>query len=202
MEVDNPDIIDLTVNCDTEDRFSFVDLTGRRDNGKEEELEFDEVKIVSGPPTKRAKIGSGEHRHGTPEVEEKRDLPHRRKSNRRLEENLKAASSLNLRILQQKNLHEVMGREYAVIEEDGDVFKVTVSKQPNCTCPSFKATPANLCKHLFFIYIKVLKLEETDTVILQRALLKSELEAMLSNSPTVPSALLVRTFSIYSSHLM
>ena len=64
----------------------------------------------------------------------------------------------------------------------GNVYDVTITLQPSCTCPDF--AKGHHCKHLFFVYCKVLKLARDDDVIWQRHLLQSELQRILSQRCT------------------
>ena len=60
------------------------------------------------------------------------------------------------------------------------VYKVTVSQQPTCTCPD--AGKGNICKHLLFVMLRVLHLDNRDPVIWQRGLLSSELQHIWDTS--------------------
>ena len=53
------------------------------------------------------------------------------------------------------------------------VYTVSVGKHPGCTCPDFQQK-GNICKHYLFIMLRVLRLDQTDPLVWQRALLKTE----------------------------
>lgn len=57
------------------------------------------------------------------------------------------------------------------------VYEVTVRKHPDCTCPDFQK--GNLCKHYLFVMLRVLRLDRTDPLVWQKALLKSEVMVAL-----------------------
>jgi hypothetical protein len=69
-----------------------------------------------------------------------------------------------------------LARVYTVLGSTGNVYDVTVQKFPNCTCPD--AERGNLCKHILFVFLKVLRLDRHSPLIYQTALLQSELQDM------------------------
>jgi uncharacterized Zn finger protein len=54
------------------------------------------------------------------------------------------------------------------------VYQVRVGRHPHCTCPD--AAKGNLCKHYLYVMIRVLRLDQNDPIVWQRALLTSEAE--------------------------
>lgn len=55
------------------------------------------------------------------------------------------------------------------------VYTVTISRQPTCTCPDHQSGRAGgRCKHILFVMLRVLKLEQTNPLVWQRALLTQE----------------------------
>eukprot|EP01083_Nonionella_stella_P186688 684212_1 len=74
-----------------------------------------------------------------------------------------------------------MERHYAVLGSTGNCYNVIISNLPTCTCPDF--AKGNQCKHILFIYLKVLKVAQSSEVVCQRALLESELTGVFANAP-------------------
>jgi len=72
-------------------------------------------------------------------------------------------------------------REYAIMGSTGNIYNVTISTLPNCTCPDFQK--GNLCKHILFTYLKVLKLAPFSPHIYQRGLLKAEIGDIFAKAP-------------------
>jgi hypothetical protein len=72
--------------------------------------------------------------------------------------------------------------EYKVLGATGNVYTVTLSRQPGCTCPD--AAKGNTCKHWLFVMLRVLKLSREDPRVWQKALLSSEVAAMLEKDKT------------------
>ncbi|KAJ7874897.1 hypothetical protein B0H13DRAFT_1632922 [Mycena leptocephala] len=67
------------------------------------------------------------------------------------------------------------------------IYTVTIQHKPSCDCPD--AQKGNHCKHILFIYLKVLQVTQASGVWYQKALLTSELETIFSNAPLAPNAL-------------
>ncbi|KAI9346412.1 hypothetical protein DFJ73DRAFT_796772 [Zopfochytrium polystomum] len=63
---------------------------------------------------------------------------------------------------------------------DGNVYTVQVCQHPVCDCPDFDR--GYLCKHLLFVYLKVLRLSSDDPLVWQTSLLRLELASMLQLS--------------------
>ena len=62
--------------------------------------------------------------------------------------------------------------EFSVLGATANVYSVSVGKHPSCSCPDFQK--GNLCKHYLFVMLRVLRLDRSDPLVWQRALLKSE----------------------------
>jgi hypothetical protein len=65
-----------------------------------------------------------------------------------------------------------------VLGSTGNVYNVTVGQIPTCSCPDHLR--GNLCKHILFIFLKVVGLDDDSPHVYQAALLKSELEHIFS----------------------
>ena len=74
---------------------------------------------------------------------------------------------------------------FAVFGTTGNVYECNVCATPSCTCPDFTGegrdgpTGKHICKHLLWLYLKVLGVSRDNPVLCQVALLQSELAAML-----------------------
>jgi hypothetical protein len=66
--------------------------------------------------------------------------------------------------------------EFAVLGATGNLYTVTVCRQPQCTCPDF-CCRRNLCKHILFVMLRVLRLPVDEPLAWQRALLADEVRA-------------------------
>lgn len=70
--------------------------------------------------------------------------------------------------------------EFSVLGATANVYSVSVGKHPNCSCPDFQK--GNLCKHYLFVMLRVLRLDRSDPLVWQKALLKSEAEQVLGGT--------------------
>jgi uncharacterized Zn finger protein len=68
-----------------------------------------------------------------------------------------------------------------------NVYTVTVGRVPSCTCPD--AAKGNLCKHILFVLMRVLKLRRDNPLVWQKALLKSEVRTLELKLPGLVSML-------------
>eukprot|EP00878_Enallax_costatus_P008630 GHUV01009023.1.p1 GENE.GHUV01009023.1~~GHUV01009023.1.p1 ORF type:complete len:344 (+),score=82.61 GHUV01009023.1:103-1134(+) len=71
-------------------------------------------------------------------------------------------------------------QEFAVLGATGNVYNVTISRHPHCTCPDH--AKGNLCKHILFVMLRVLKLATDNPLVWQKALLTKEVEEVLSGA--------------------
>ena len=57
----------------------------------------------------------------------------------------------------------------------GDLYTVKISHRPSCNCPDNQYRNGHHCKHIFFVFLRVLRLTRDCSLIWQRELLTSEL---------------------------
>ncbi|KAL1406865.1 hypothetical protein Q8F55_006274 [Vanrija albida] len=73
---------------------------------------------------------------------------------------------------------------FKVLGSTGNVYTVEIAQLPSCDCPDFAKGNAP-CKHIIFIFLKVLKVDVSSAVWYQRALLqRSELRAVMDAAPS------------------
>ncbi|KAJ7604481.1 hypothetical protein FB45DRAFT_1070388 [Roridomyces roridus] len=77
--------------------------------------------------------------------------------------------------------------EFQVLGSTGNIYTVTIQQRPSCNCPD--AQKGNHCKHILFIYLKVLQVPQSSGSWYQKALLTSELETVFAEAPLAPNAL-------------
>ncbi|CAF3786003.1 unnamed protein product [Rotaria sp. Silwood1] len=75
---------------------------------------------------------------------------------------------------------EPIHREYRVFGQTGNVYTVTISNLPSCTCPDH--VNGYLCKHIFFVLHRVLKVDRQSPLLYQKAFLTSELNEIFANA--------------------
>ncbi|RDX56548.1 hypothetical protein OH76DRAFT_395626 [Lentinus brumalis] len=77
--------------------------------------------------------------------------------------------------------------EFSVLGSTGNVYTVVIDKKPSCNCPD--ALKGNHCKHILFIFLKVLQVSMKSGHWYQKALLTSELEEIFAKAPRAPAAI-------------
>ncbi|KAL0031719.1 hypothetical protein WJX79_003146 [Trebouxia sp. C0005] len=70
--------------------------------------------------------------------------------------------------------------KFSVLGATANVYSVSVGRHPSCSCPDFQK--GNVCKHYLFVMLRVLRLSESDPLVWQKALLKSEAEQVLGGT--------------------
>ncbi|KAL2612819.1 hypothetical protein R1flu_024511 [Riccia fluitans] len=76
------------------------------------------------------------------------------------------------------------GVEFYVMGEIGKTFTVKIREFPACQCGDFLLS--RLCKHTVFVWSRVLKVNQNDPLIWQRALLPSEVKRVILNPAVTP----------------
>eukprot|EP01114_Cavostelium_apophysatum_P016948 TRINITY_DN4923_c0_g2_i2.p1 TRINITY_DN4923_c0_g2~~TRINITY_DN4923_c0_g2_i2.p1 ORF type:complete len:226 (-),score=35.08 TRINITY_DN4923_c0_g2_i2:72-749(-) len=71
---------------------------------------------------------------------------------------------------------------FEVFGTTGNIYKVEISQTPSCNCIDYKKGN-HYCKHLFFVFLKVLKVSQDAPQIYQHRLLPDEVRAILANAP-------------------
>ncbi|KAF8340340.1 uncharacterized protein EI90DRAFT_3279067 [Cantharellus anzutake] len=77
--------------------------------------------------------------------------------------------------------------KFHVLGSTGNVYEVTIDKVPACTCPD--ANKGNHCKHILFIFLKVLNVPMTSPHYYQKALLTDELREIFEAAPANPTVI-------------
>ncbi|RHZ73279.1 hypothetical protein Glove_232g124 [Diversispora epigaea] len=74
-------------------------------------------------------------------------------------------------------------REYTVLGPTGLVYTTVISKTLSCSCPDFKS--GFHCKHILFVLLRILKVDQNSDLIYQKALVGRELKSIFANSPNI-----------------
>lgn len=84
---------------------------------------------------------------------------------------------------------ETLKEEFDVYGSKGNVYKVTLAERPHCSCIDFAIhRKGKACKHLLFIYLKVLRLPSHMPVYSQVALSQQDLRQVFAESRQDPVA--------------
>ena len=78
-------------------------------------------------------------------------------------------------------------RKYDVVGMTGNVYTITISNSPTCTCPDH-TTRFRRCKHIYFILIRVMHVDEDDED--KAKFTNEELEKMFDSIPDITNNLI------------
>lgn len=76
------------------------------------------------------------------------------------------------------------GATFFILGDTGNVYTVTITSLPKCTCPD----PVTPCKHLLFVYLQVLGLSADDRSLRDSSFSHWEVQCMLGRD-TLPDSL-------------
>ncbi|CAB4415287.1 unnamed protein product [Rhizophagus irregularis] len=80
----------------------------------------------------------------------------------------------------ERNKINDLREKFVIVGPAGNVYTVTIAHLPDCNCPDFMK--GFLCKHIFFVYLKVLGVNRDSTLIYQKALLSKELRSIFTSN--------------------
>lgn len=128
------------------------------------------IRVTPGDAAKKAKTA--------PEKRLKRFRPN---CTAKIYPRIERAKSQRLYLIQQDPVVKEDAQHYGgssctfhVLGSTGNVYDVVISKIPKCSCPDHQK--GNLCKHILFVFMKVIGLDHQSNLIYQSALLQSELD--------------------------
>jgi len=90
-------------------------------------------------------------------------------------------------MIDRKREGDELKEEFKVLGSTGNVYTVIIGKVPSCDCPD--ASRGHHCKHILFIFLKVLQVPESSGLWYQKALLHSEIESVFTNAPLAPNVI-------------
>ena len=67
--------------------------------------------------------------------------------------------------------------DFVVAGSTGNIYTVQIANIPTCTCPDF-LRKQDLCKHIFFVLLKCIGIEENSFLLYQKAFLNSEIKEL------------------------
>jgi len=105
---------------------------------------------------------------------------------------LERALQQRLYLIRHERHGDGLGARFAVLGNTGNVYEVNLGLLPTCTCVDFvmKKKP---CKHLLFVWLRVLKKRTSNPLVWQQALVASEVKSAVdplfsSSKRTLPTA--------------
>ncbi|KAG8962748.1 hypothetical protein FRC03_003843 [Tulasnella sp. 419] len=144
--------------------------------------------LAAPPPTKRSKkvaknVGNDE---AAPAVQEARLARIRNSCPKNITERVDRVMTQRFFMIDRRRNGEELREEFKVLGSTGNVYKVVIDKLPSCDCPD--AAKGNHCKHILFIFLKVLGVSQFSNLYYQKALLTTELASIFSTAPKNPSS--------------
>ncbi|KAG1855009.1 hypothetical protein F4604DRAFT_1590918 [Suillus subluteus] len=92
-------------------------------------------------------------------------------------------------MVDRKRTGDELREEFSVLGSTGNVYTVIIDKMPSCNCMSRPdASKGNHCKHILFIFLKVLQVSQSSSLWYQKALLTSELQEIFAHAPPAPNS--------------
>jgi hypothetical protein len=91
----------------------------------------------------------------------------------------------------------VLSETFKVLGSTGNVYTVVIDQRPRCDCPDARKNTSDICKHLIFVFLKILKLPETDSHWYQKALTPSELIDIFAKAKPDPTLTNAQLQSVY-----
>ncbi len=70
--------------------------------------------------------------------------------------------------------------DFAVLGSTGNIYTVTITHLSKCSCPDFARGHNHTCKHMLFVLLKVMAIDEDSPYLYQAAWLTSELQEMFA----------------------
>lgn len=71
--------------------------------------------------------------------------------------------------------------EFVIQGTTGNLYKCKIANKPTCDCPDSKR--GHVCKHLLFIYIRVLRVEQNNSILCKKNLSDEEIANIYSSAP-------------------
>ncbi|KAI9445094.1 hypothetical protein H4582DRAFT_883725 [Lactarius indigo] len=116
---------------------------------------------------------------------EKRDATFKKSCPKNILDRVARVMSQRFFMIDRRREGNELKEEFKVLGSTGNVYTVTIGKLPSCDY----ASRGNHCKHILFIYLKVLQVPQSSDLWYQKALLTGELESIFTNAPLAPGVL-------------
>jgi hypothetical protein len=111
---------------------------------------------------------------------EEREAPYQRWPTDVQQKKMKRALSDRLMLIDRKRNGSQLSETFKIRGSTGTVYTIVIDKKPRCDCPDATGSD-DICKHVIYIFLKVLGLSQSDPRWYQQHLLNSELEEIFNN---------------------
>ncbi|KAF8621325.1 hypothetical protein AX15_007863 [Amanita polypyramis BW_CC] len=129
--------------------------------------------------------GKGKMKQKAVAPEEKRAARFKVQCPRNIMDRVQRVWQQRLFMIDRSRSDKELRESFNVLGSTGNVYTVVIDQQPRCNCPD--ANKGNHCKHILFIFLKVLRVPESSSLWYQKALLSSELEEIFGQAPLAPN---------------
>lgn len=120
-----------------------------------------------------------------PPPQEKRLRPFRPSPSKPSRDRIQRAQTQRMYLVDRETISDIH-QKFVILGSTGNLYTVNIKHLPTCDCPDFKK--GNLCKHVLFVMLKVLRIPSTSELVYQAALISDELRSMFLQAPN-PTAL-------------
>ncbi|KAL0564727.1 hypothetical protein V5O48_017317 [Marasmius crinis-equi] len=117
-------------------------------------------------------------------AKEKKEAPEKRLARYRSSCPSNILDRLDRAMAQRERQEGELKEDFTVSGSTGNVYTVYIDNRPSCNCPD--AMKGNHCKHILFVFLKVLQVKRGSTHWYQKALLNSELHEIFDSAPAPP----------------
>jgi hypothetical protein len=100
------------------------------------------------------------------EPQEKRQAIFKKRCPKIIEERVERVKQQRFYMIEREREVGALKETFKILGSTGNVYTVTISHIPSCSCPD--ATKGNHCKHLIFVFLKVLSVPESSTFFYQK----------------------------------
>ncbi|ORX39951.1 hypothetical protein BD324DRAFT_615627 [Kockovaella imperatae] len=160
-----------------------------------EEIHADQVESVDQPVKSKGKRAAKAAEANV----EKRDKRFRIKAPQATLQRAERVKAQRMFMLDRQKLDDLQ-EKFQVLGSTGNVYTVMIEAQPSCDCPDFQKGNAP-CKHVIFVFLKVLKVPEDSSLWFQRSLLTGELRTIFSAAPLSPTDTVSVSLTVRNAYL-
>ncbi|ESK82324.1 hypothetical protein Moror_2236, partial [Moniliophthora roreri MCA 2997] len=157
----------------------------RKANDPEAESSFKKAKLEPNRLSSLSPQKGNAKRKASDVVEpEKRLARYRSKCPNAISDRLDRALGQRLFLLNRQREEGELKEVFTITGSTGNVYTVTINKTPRCDCPD--CGKGNHCKHIIFVFLRVLQVNRSSNHWFQKALLSYELEDIFASAPPPP----------------
>ncbi|WWC61065.1 uncharacterized protein I303_103643 [Kwoniella dejecticola CBS 10117] len=95
---------------------------------------------------------------------------------------------------------ETQKEQFKVLGSTGNVYTVDIGRAPKCDCPDYKMGNRP-CKHVIFVFIKVLKVPDESSIWYQTSLTAEEVEVVFAAAPPTPHGSVTVNVQVHKAYL-